>query len=93
MRRRRSIPGAALEFNGARDDATCYAVAQPRYRDEELSPEPQGQQLPAFAPRPATIAINMTIRKQDGADDQSYAAEDYDEDERRTLAAAADLSS
>jgi SPOR domain len=74
------FPAPRSKFNGARDDATGYAVAQPRYRDEELSSEPQGQQLPAFAPQARDDRYQYEDQEADGADDQSYAAEDYDED-------------
>jgi len=74
------FPVPRPKFNGAPDDATNYAVAQPRYRDEEVLPQPQGQQRPAFLPQAHDDRYQYEDQEEAGADDQSYAVEDYEDD-------------
>jgi hypothetical protein len=74
------FPVPRPKFNGTRDDANAYAVAPPRYREEAVLTEPQGQQLPTFVPQARDDRYQYEDQDEGGADDQSYAVEDYEED-------------
>jgi hypothetical protein len=72
------LPAAAPvpRFNGTHDDAPGYAVAPPRYRDEQVPPESFDRPLPAFLPRMRDDRYEY--------DDQDYAGSDpqyLDDDE------------
>jgi hypothetical protein len=65
-------------FNGARQDTPSYAVAPPRYRDEQTPADSFARQLPAFPPRSRDDRYEYD--DQDYADsDAQYALEDDEE--------------
>jgi len=73
------FPGQPLRLNGARDDGG-YAVAQPRYGDEQERQPAFGRPLPAFLPRSRDDRYEYDDEEQAGADDRSYAADDDEDD-------------
>jgi hypothetical protein len=71
-------PLPAPRLNGVRDDDRRYAAPPPRPRDDIVPP--RNQRLPAFLPRTREDRYDYEDQEQDGADDQSYASDDYEED-------------
>ena len=71
--------GQRLRFDGARDAARGYPMEQPRYRDEQGPQRTSERPLPAFLPRSRDDRYEFDDQEQDGSDDQSYAADDYEE--------------
>ncbi len=68
-------------YNGTRDFARDYAPpGPPRYRDDQEPPDTYGRQLSAFPPRLPTDEYAHDDQARDGADDQVYALEDYEEE-------------
>jgi hypothetical protein len=66
----------ARSINGVRD----YALPErPRFRDEQEPVGSLGRQLPGFAP-PSRDERDYDDPAQQGADDQDYALEDYEEE-------------
>jgi hypothetical protein len=61
------------------DDVRAPAMVQDtRYRDERHQAD-TGRQLPALAPQPEEPVYETDAQWQDGSDDQSYPAEEYDD--------------
>jgi hypothetical protein len=69
----------APRLNGARGGAPSYAVAPPRYRDEQAAPESFDRQLPAFPQRARDDRYEYDDQESADADAQ-YALEDYEEE-------------
>jgi hypothetical protein len=73
----------APRLNGPRESTRGYAAPPPapaRYRDPQQPPEPLGRQLPAFLPRARDERYDYDDQSQDDADDQAYAADDYEDE-------------
>ena len=73
----------APRLNGPRESARGYAAPPPapaRYRDQQQPPEPTGRSLPAFLPRMRDERYDYDDQPQDDADDQAYAADDYEDE-------------
>ena len=71
----------ALRYNGVRELARDYAAPeQPRYRDEQEPPDALRPPAAAFPPRLPADEYAYDDQAQDGADDQAYALEDYEEE-------------
>jgi hypothetical protein len=66
----------AGDFDHSGDDAMGY---DPRYPDE-IRPIGSGRQLPVLAPRSPDAGYEASEQWHDGADDQSYVAEAYDDE-------------
>jgi hypothetical protein len=67
-------------FNGTRDVAPGYPVAQPRYRDEQALPASFDRQLAALPPRARDDRYQYDDPEYAGPDDAQYALEDYEDE-------------
>ncbi len=80
----RRRPEPPPRYNVTRDDPHDYApVDQPPYRDEQAPPEPRGRHLPGVPLRAQDVRYEREDVHQDGADDQNYALEEYEEEAPR----------
>ena len=71
-------PVPMRRLDSGRDDARRYAAPPPHPRDEML--RPQDQPLPSFLPRVRDDRYDYADQEEDGAGDQSYAPDDYEEE-------------